>query len=57
MLAAGGLDGNIALWDVNERQLFYKLPAHTRDGGVKCIAFSPNNQMLASGGQDTLCIW
>lgn len=43
MLAAGGLDGQIALWDVSQRQLIYKLPAHQQDGGVKCIAFSPNN--------------
>jgi hypothetical protein len=28
ILAAGGLDGLVAIWDVNQLQLIYKLQAH-----------------------------
>ncbi len=57
LLAAGGQEGTIAVWNVNERQLCYKFQAHCNElGGVKCMAFSPNNRMIASGGHNTLSI-
>lgn len=58
LLAAGGEDGFIALWNINTQQLWNKLHAHDREsGGVGCLAFSPNNKMLASGGINSLVIW
>jgi WD40 repeat protein len=57
LLAAGGQDGSLVIWDVGEKRAFCKLPAIEQEGGVKCVAFSPNNKYLATGGQDSLCIW
>ena len=57
LLAAGCQDGTIAIWNANERSLVVKFAAHAQDGGVKCLAFSPNNKMIASGGQHLLCVW
>ena len=35
-----------------------KLPSHVNDpDGVQSFAFSPNNQLIASGGTESLCIW
>ncbi len=58
LLAAGGQDGFIAIWNVNIQQVWQKLHAHdSQQGGVRCVAFSPNNKMIASGGLDNLVIW
>lgn len=41
---------------MNTQQLWNKLHAHDSQG-VRCLAFSPNNKMIASGGIDNLVIW
>ena len=56
LLAAGGQDGRVIIFNVTTKKVFCKLPA-VESGGIKCMSFSPDNKMLATGGQDTLCIW
>jgi WD40 repeat protein len=57
MLASGGADGTIILWDVAARQsLDQPLISHT--GGVLSVAFSPDGQTLAVGGDDNvITLW
>jgi hypothetical protein len=50
LLATGGGDRTIALWDVATRTLRTRLHGHPR--GISAIAFSPCGRMLASGGDD-----
>jgi WD40 repeat protein len=59
MLASGGYDETIILWDLNRRQSLGTL-AHK--GGVAAVAFSPTGGLLASsaccsGLRDTLMLW
>jgi WD40 repeat protein len=57
LLASGGADGTIILWDVAARQsLDQPLISHT--GGVLSVAFSPDGQKLAVGGDDNvITLW
>ena len=58
MLASGGLDGTIKLWQVQDGggQLLDTLTGHK--DYVWSVAFSPNGQLLASGGDDnTIKLW
>lgn len=57
LLASGCQDGFIMLWNVNQGKLVQALNAHDQEGGVRCLAFSPTNNMLASGGLDNLVLW
>ncbi|MFN8374414.1 MAG: TIR domain-containing protein [Anaerolineae bacterium] len=51
LVATGGQDGAIRLWDVNARALIRELPnAHT--GRIFDIAFSADGQWMASAGED-----
>ena len=55
LLATGGDDKVIKLWDLREGQLTCTLESHT--GGVKCLCFAPDN-LLASGSEDrTVRLW
>jgi WD40 repeat protein len=57
ILAAGGNDGRIVLWDVESRQLIGQpLVGHT--SSVSSISFSPDGNTLAAGSSDqTIILW
>ncbi len=56
LLASGGNDKTIRLWDTVTGELLRTLEGHTHH--VHCVAFSPDGSMLASGGSDkTLRFW
>ncbi len=56
VLASGGMDNTVILWDVPAAKVLAKLPGHT--DAIRTVAFSPNGKMLASGGDDhTIIIW
>jgi len=57
MLAAGCQDGQILIYNVKLGTVCMKLDAHDTEIGLRTMAFSPNNQMLATGGEDNLIIW
>lgn len=49
-IASGSGDKTIRLWDANTGHCLHVLQGH--DSEVRCIAFSPNGQLLASGSRD-----
>ena len=51
LLAAGGEDRSIQLWDVASGKLVRSLPGHSK--GTLAVAFSPDGRWLASGGGDS----
>ena len=61
LLVTGGEDGTIRVWDVATGRQLRKVQAHQmgkrQDGDrrrdIFSLAFSPDGQMLASGGRDT----
>ncbi|MGP0064271.1 MAG: WD40 repeat domain-containing protein [Isosphaeraceae bacterium] len=56
VLASGGNDGKVILWDVPGFAAPAVLLGHT--GGLRAIAFSPDGSRLASGGADgVLLTW
>jgi WD40 repeat protein len=50
VLATGGADGLLKLWDLATGKERQSWAAHT--GGVRAVAFSPDGTLLASAGQD-----
>lgn len=56
ILAIGGDDKIIKLWDFNTQKVLAGLSGHTQ--AVKSLAFSPNGQILASASDDhTIKLW
>jgi WD40 repeat protein len=56
VLAAGGTDGAIQLWDPAAKRLIGTVPAHR---GASAATFSPDGSLLATMGQEdgTVAVW
>jgi WD40 repeat protein len=55
LLAASDVSYEIHLWRVSDAQPVLTL--HAQDGWCWAVAFSPNNQTLASSANDTIDLW
>lgn len=57
LLATGGENGSLALFDVESGQLLKKLKGHDEKGEVKAVVFHPHGHWLASAGDDKRVIF
>ena len=51
LLAVGGMDKSVRLWDVATAKLIHELAGHSF--GTYAAAFSPDLHVLATGGNDS----
>jgi WD40 repeat protein len=57
LLASGGVDGNVRVWDCQHRRRKPLRMLTAGLGTVRSIAFSPNGLMMAAGGGSGLGVW
>jgi WD40 repeat protein len=56
MLASGGVDRLVRLWDIETGRLLRSLRGHTRD--IRAVLFTPDGQTLATASEDrTIRFW
>jgi WD40 repeat protein len=56
MVASGGADGTVVLWDADTGNKVQVIDAHSKD--VEAVSFSPDGKMLATAGKDnTIMLW
>ena len=54
LLASGGDEQAICVWNVEQGQLLDELRGHARE--IECLTFSPDGTLLASGSHDGLIL-
>jgi eukaryotic-like serine/threonine-protein kinase len=57
ILAAGGNDGFIRIWDVGSGELLRKLVGHRRTDGISCIFDSSGSRLLSNDWFSVLRVW
>ncbi len=58
VLASGGRDGKIHLWELDRRQRIGTLDKHGHRAQVVCLAYTPDGRLLASASFDnTIKLW
>jgi WD40 repeat protein len=57
LLASGGADGNVRVWDCQHRRRKPLRVLAAGFGTVRSIAFSPNGLVMAAGGGSGLGVW
>jgi WD40 repeat protein len=56
LIATGGRDGYITLWDVLTGEKLFSIEAHRK--GVNSVTFDPQGQLIATGGNDAVArLW
>ena len=55
MIASGGWDGTVRLWDANTGSQLRTLTGHT--SGIASVSFSPDGSTIASGSGDRIGRW
>lgn len=55
ILVVGKSDGRIRIWDLKSKELLRSFSLPSRE--LYSVAISPNNKLLASGGEDEVNIW
>ena len=56
MLASGGAERLVRMWDIETGRLLRSLRGHTND--IRAIVFTPDGQALATGSEDrTIRLW
>jgi WD40 repeat protein len=57
LLASGGVDGNVRVWDATHRRRKPLRQLSARMGPVRSLAFSPDGAVVAAGGISGLGLW
>jgi WD40 repeat protein len=56
LLAVGGDDGVVRLWNMRSQELLAELDEH--DTSVSALAFSPDGKLIAAAAEDkSICLW